>query len=51
MARRYKSIPLFEQDGVITVAMADPTNLRTIDHLKFKTGKEIEPVIATEKAS
>ncbi|HON09390.1 MAG TPA: ATPase, T2SS/T4P/T4SS family [Chitinispirillaceae bacterium] len=50
MARRYKAIPLFEQDGVITVAMADPTNLRTIDHLKFKTGKEIEPVIATEKS-
>ena len=50
MARRYKAIPLFEQDGVVTVAMADPTNLRTIDHLKFKTGKEIEPVIATEKS-
>ena len=50
MARKYKAIPLFEQDGVITVAMADPTNLRTIDHLKFKTGKEVEPVIATEKS-
>jgi len=50
MARRYKAIPLFEQDGIVTVAMADPTNLRTIDHLKFKTGKEIEPVIATEKS-
>jgi len=49
MARKYKVIPLFEQDGKITVAMADPTNLRTIDHLKFKTGREIEPVIATEK--
>ncbi len=50
MALKYKVIPLFEQDGVITVAMADPTNLRTIDHLKFKTGKDIEPVIATEKS-
>jgi len=49
MVRRYKAIPLYERDGVITVAMTDPTNLRTIDHLKFKTGKEIEPVIATEK--
>ncbi|MDG5813827.1 ATPase, T2SS/T4P/T4SS family [Chitinispirillales bacterium ANBcel5] len=49
MARKYKVIPLFEQEGVITVAMADPSNLRTIDHLKFKTGKEVEPVIATEK--
>lgn len=50
MARKYKAIPLFEKNGIITVAMADPTNLRTIDHLKFKTGKEIEPVIATEKS-
>jgi type IV pilus assembly protein PilB len=50
MAKRYKVIPLFEKDGVLTVAIADPTNLRTIDHLKFKTGREIEPVIATEKS-
>ena len=50
MARKYKVIPLFERDGIVTVAMADPTNLRTIDHLKFKTGKEIEPVIDTEKS-
>jgi|WetSurMetagenome_2_1015567.scaffolds.fasta_scaffold00077_44 type IV pilus assembly protein PilB len=50
MARRYKAIPLFEKDGALTVAMADPSNLRTIDHFKFKTGKGIEPVIATEKS-
>ncbi|MDO5575467.1 MAG: ATPase, T2SS/T4P/T4SS family, partial [Fibrobacter sp.] len=49
MARKYKVIPLFEKNGVITFAMADPTNLRTIDHLKFKTGKETDAVIATEK--
>jgi len=50
MARKYKAIPLFEQNGVITFAMADPSNLRTLDHLKFKTGKEVESVIATEKS-
>lgn len=50
IVRKYKVIPLFERDGTITVAMADPTNLRTIDHLKFKTGKEIDPVISTEKS-
>jgi type IV pilus assembly protein PilB len=48
MARRYRAIPLFETEGTITIAMADPTNLRTIDHLKFKTGKEVDPVIAAE---
>jgi type IV pilus assembly protein PilB len=50
MVRKYKVIPLFEKEGVLTVAMADPTNLRTIDHLKFKTGKDIEPVLATERS-
>lgn len=50
LARRYKVIPLFEREGVLTIAMADPTNLRTIDHLKFKTGKGIDPVIAEEKS-
>lgn len=50
MARKYKVIPLYEQEGMVTFAMADPSNLRTIDHLKFKTGKEIEAVIATEKS-
>ncbi len=50
MVRKYKAIPLYETHGIITVAMADPTNLRTIDHLKFKTGKEIEPVIASDRS-
>lgn len=50
IARKYKVIPLFERQGVLTVAMADPTNLRTVDHLKFKTGKEVDPVIASEKS-
>jgi type IV pilus assembly protein PilB len=50
IVRKYKVIPLFEKENVLTVAMADPTNLRTRDHLKFKTGMEIEPVIATEKS-
>lgn len=50
MARKYKVIPLFLRNGVLTVAMSDPSNLRTLDHLKFKTGKEIDAVLATEKS-
>lgn len=49
MARSYKVIPIFERDNVLTVAMADPSNLRTLDHIKFKTGHEVEPMLATEK--
>ncbi len=48
MARSYKVIPLYEAAGVLTVAMVDPTNLRSLDHIKFKTGKDVEPVIGTE---
>ena len=48
MARSYKVIPLYENQGVLTVAMVDPTNLRSLDHIKFKTGKDVEPVICTE---
>ena len=48
MARSYKVIPLYETNGVLTVAMVDPTNLRSLDHIKFKTGKDVEPVIGTE---
>jgi type IV pilus assembly protein PilB len=48
MARSYKTIPLYENNGVLTVAMVDPTNLRSLDHIKFKTGKDVEPVIGTE---
>jgi len=50
IARQYKVIPLFERDGAVTIAMAEPTNQRTISYLKFRIGKEVEPVIATEKS-
>jgi len=49
MARAYKVLPIYERDNVLTVAMADPSNLRTLDHLKFKTGRDVEPMLATEK--
>ncbi len=49
MCTRYKAVPLYEKNGILTLAMVDPTNLRTVDHFKFKSGKEIEPVMASEK--
>ncbi len=48
MARSYKTIPLYTKGSYLTVAIADPTNLRFLDHIKFKTGYDVEPVIATE---
>lgn len=49
MARTHKVVPLYRRDKVLTIAMVDPTNLRTIDHIKFKTQLEVEPVMSTQR--
>jgi type IV pilus assembly protein PilB len=45
---RHKVIPISRTGNALVVAMADPTNLNAIDDLKFLTGYNIEPVIASE---
>ncbi len=45
---RHRVIPLSRGGTSLVVAMADPTNLNAIDDLKFLTGYNIEPVIASE---
>src|ERR1700723_1187701 len=45
---RHKVIPVSRTGNALIVAMADPTNLNAIDDLKFLTGYNIEPVIASE---
>jgi type IV pilus assembly protein PilB len=47
---RHKVIPVSRAGSSLIVAMADPTNLHAIDDLKFLTGYNIEPVIASENA-
>lgn len=37
-------------DRALQVAMTDPTNLRTLDELKFRTGLRIVPAMAGQKA-
>ena len=49
MCKKYKILPVYQSNGVITVAMTDPTDLRTIDHIKFVTGKDIDAVMSSEK--
>jgi len=41
-------LPLKREGRVLYVAMADPTNIRVIDDLKFRTRSDIYPVIAGE---
>jgi len=47
---RHKVIPVSRTGNALIVAMADPTNLNAIDDLKFLTGFNVEPVIASETA-
>jgi type IV pilus assembly protein PilB len=49
VARRHMVVPLARMGQVLMVAMADPLNIFALDDLAFKTGLEIEPVIASEK--
>jgi type IV pilus assembly protein PilB len=47
---RHKVLPVSRTGNALIVAMADPTNLNAIDDLKFLTGYNIEPVIASESS-
>lgn len=49
ICRSYKVVPLFVKDKVLTIAMHDPSNLRTLDHIKFKVQMELESVMSSEK--
>jgi type IV pilus assembly protein PilB len=46
IARKYDLLPVRRINGSLTVAMADPTNLRAIDDLAFATNLRIVPAIA-----
>lgn len=47
-ARRYRIIPLFKIEEILTVAMADPLDLFAIDKIIETAECSIEPVIASE---
>jgi len=49
LAKKFKVVPLYEQDGTLTVAMADPLNFETIDSLRSVLGKNVEGVVAPAK--
>jgi len=49
-AQKYKVIPLFEIEGILTVAMSDPLDLFAIDKIVEDAQCEIEPVISSENA-
>ncbi len=46
--RRLRALPLFLVEGRLTVAMAEPQSLPTIDRIAQLTGYEVNPVLALE---
>jgi type IV pilus assembly protein PilB len=50
VATRFQVVPVRREGRVLTVAMANPDNIFAIDDIKFITGLEVSPVVATETA-
>ncbi len=47
LCRRYRALPIGEDDGKLLVAMSDPANVYALDDIRTITGREISPVVAT----
>jgi len=48
--RKYQVIPISRAGAVLTLAMSDPTNVFAMDDIKFMTGYNVDPVVASEIA-
>ena len=48
VALKYFVMPISKVGATLTLAMADPTNVFAMDDIKFMTGLNVEPVIASE---
>jgi type IV pilus assembly protein PilB len=48
VALKYSVLPISKVGATLTMAMADPTNVFAMDDIKFMTGLNVEPVIASE---
>src|SRR5262245_4724318 len=49
-AQKYQIVPLSRVGSTLTIAMTDPTNVFAMDDIKFMTGYNVEPIVASETA-
>jgi len=47
LCRRYRALPIGEEDGKLLVAMSDPANVYALDDIRSITGRDVRPVVAT----
>jgi type II secretory ATPase GspE/PulE/Tfp pilus assembly ATPase PilB-like protein len=50
VAVRLRIMPMLLREKAVTVAMADPLDIGAIDDLQFRTGRRVEPAVATPQA-
>ncbi len=50
VAAKFQVLPVRRQGRVLTVAMANPSNIFAIDDIKFITSLDVRPVVASELA-
>ncbi len=48
-AYHYKMIPMNFEDNILTIGVADPTDIHTLDDIRLLLSYEIEPVLCGEK--
>lgn len=50
VVRKYQVIPVMKTGAIVTIAIADPSNVFAVDDIRFMIGYNVETVIATESA-
>lgn len=48
IARKFQSVPVKLENGILTVAMIDPQDIETIELIKRKTGYDVSPQLTTQ---
>ncbi len=49
MVQHYRVVPVMKHDNILTVAMSDPTDIDTLDTLRYLLGGEVNAVIASKE--
>ena len=49
LVRKHGALPLFKRGGRLFVGIADPTNTRALDEIKFHTNLTVEPILVDEE--
>ncbi|MCB1054641.1 MAG: type IV-A pilus assembly ATPase PilB [Acidobacteria bacterium] len=50
IARKYTVLPVSKAGAKVTLAMSDPSNVFAMDDIKFMTGYQVQPVLASDVA-